>query len=127
MKEKCCFDIEEYWCAVTAQDEERLAGFFHPAAHVYWHHTGELFTAEEFLCANCRYPLCWEEEIERVEEIEEGLLSAVRIYSRQPMLSFHVVSFMKLHDGRILRMDEYWGEDGEIPAWRKQLQLGKRF
>lgn len=121
------FDIEEYWQAVVAQEEERLADFFHPTASIYWHHTRECFDAKEFVRANCAYPLCWEKEIERIEQLEEGMISAVRVYSIQPPLSFHVVSFVQLKEGRILRMDEYWGDDGEIPVWRKELQLGRRF
>jgi len=23
-------------------------------------------------------------------------------------------------------MDEYWADDGEIPAWRKELRIGKK-
>lgn len=26
--------------------------------------------------------------------------------------------------GMISRMDEYWGDDGEPPAWRKDMNIG---
>ena len=41
-------------------------------------------------------------------------------------LSFHVVSFMKIRDGRISALDEYWGDDGDAPQWRLEKKLGTR-
>ena len=46
-------DLERYWQAVLRQDRETLRGFFHPDAWVNWHNTGERFTVEEFIRANC--------------------------------------------------------------------------
>ncbi|WP_196799926.1 hypothetical protein [Treponema vincentii] len=40
--------------------------------------------------------------------------------------SFHVVSFIKIKDGKIVLMDEYWGDDGAPPQWRLEKKLGTR-
>ena len=39
--------------------------------------------------------------------------------------SYHVVSFIKLANSLIYEMDEYWADDGEVPAWRKEMGIGK--
>lgn len=36
-----------------------------------------------------------------------------------------MTSFMQLRQDRILTLDEYWGDDGEAPRWRQQMQLGR--
>ena len=40
--------------------------------------------------------------------------------------SFQVVSFIKIKDGKIVLMDEYWGDDGAPPQWRLEKKLGTR-
>ncbi|EEV19128.1 hypothetical protein TREVI0001_0232 [Treponema vincentii ATCC 35580] len=40
--------------------------------------------------------------------------------------SFHVVSFIKIKDDKIISMDEYWGDDGAPPQWRLEKQLGTK-
>ena len=39
--------------------------------------------------------------------------------------SFHVVSFFEIVDNKITSLDEYWGEDGDVPQWRKEKRIGK--
>ena len=35
------------------------------------------------------------------------------------------MSFYRFEGGKIARMDEYWGDDGQPPAWRQALRLGR--
>ena len=49
----------DFLAAVTEQDRGRLRGFFTPGAAVYWPNTGEKFSLEEYLTANCEYPGQW--------------------------------------------------------------------
>lgn len=49
-------DIVQYWQAVLAQQPQQMRRFFDPEAAINWHNTGEQFTAEEFIRANCAYP-----------------------------------------------------------------------
>ena len=52
--------------------------------------------------------------------------TAVNVYSTDKTYSFHVVSFIKLKDDKIISMDEYWGDDGAPPQWRLEKKLGTR-
>lgn len=117
-------DISAYWRAVLAQDADAMAGFFTADACVNWHNTNEHFTAAEFITANCAYPGDWAGEIERCHTDGGTLITVTRVHSPDGALSFHVTSFFAVREGRIAALDEYWGDDGEPPAWRREMRLG---
>ena len=118
-------DIVQYWQAVLAQQPQQMRRLFDPEAAINWHNTGEQFTAEEFIRANCAYPGRWNGRLERVETLPDRIITAVQVFSRDGRISCHVTSFMQLRQDRILTPDEYWGDDGEAPRWRQQMQLGR--
>lgn len=117
-------DIENFWRDVLAQDAEAIRSYFLEDAYVNWHCTNEHFTVEEYIRANCEYPGEWDGEIERREMLEDLIITATRVWTKDGSMSFHVVSFLKVTDGKIAAMDEYWGDDGEPPAWRQEKQIG---
>ena len=118
-------ELELYWRAVLEQDRDSLRGYFTPDATITWPCTNERFTAEEFVRANCEYPGEWDGKIERCLELGDQLVTAVRVFSKDKTLSFHVVSFFRLEGGKIAALDEYWGDDGPPPQWRTNLHIGK--
>lgn len=113
-----------YWKAVAAQEEAALRAFFAPDAVIRWYNTNECFTVSEFLRANCEYPGDWAGAVERVEPTERGAVTAARVWTRDGGMSFHAVSFFTLEDGKIKALDEYWGDDGPAPQWRRELGIG---
>lgn len=117
-------DVERYWKAALRQDADGMRAFFHEAAHVDWHNTNERFTVEEFIRANCEYPGRWNGSVERIEENDDVIITVTHVYSLDKGLSFHVTSFFKTRDGKILSIDEYWGDDGMAPKWRLEKQIG---
>ena len=40
-------------------------------------------------------------------------------------MSFHVTSFIKAIDDKIIAIDEYWADDGIAPEWRLDKHIGK--
>lgn len=118
-------DIERFWKAVLSQDGAAMRAFFHPDAWVNWYNTNEQFTVEEFIRANCEYPGEWDGDIEKTLQADEHTITATHVYSKDRRLSFHVVSFIRIRDGRIASIDEYWGDDGAPPQWRQELRLGR--
>ena len=113
-----------FWDAVARQDEEGLFAFFSPGAQVLWHCSNERFTAAEYVTANCRYPGAWRGEVQRVETLPGGLLTVARVVNAETDDSFHAVSFFQLAGDKIVRLEEYWGDDGHAPAWRTELGIG---
>ncbi len=118
-------DINAFWKDVLSQDRGALAEYFCPDALVRWPCTNEQFTVQEFIRANCEYPGDWDGEIERADRCGDRLVTVVHVFPGDRSASFHAVSFFTLKDGRIMSLDEYWADDGEPPAWRKSMGIGR--
>lgn len=118
------FNVHAYWDAVLRQDADAMRAYFRPDAYVNWHNTNEHFTVEEFIRANCEYPGDWAGQVQRVVQQGTECITVTHVYSGA--LSFHVVSFIRLEDGLIASINEYWGDDGEAPAWRQEMHIGGR-
>lgn len=117
-------DIEQFWDAVLDQDAGRIRPFFHAGAAINWHCSNEHFTVEEFIRANCEYPGQWDGEIQRVEQLGDLTVTALRVFEIGGCASFHVVSFIRTVGGKIAQLDEYWGDDGPAPQWRLDKRIG---
>lgn len=118
-------NIRQFWRAVLAQDRDALREYFEEDAYVNWPCTNEHFTVEEYIQANCDYPGDWDGEIERIEQAENLIVTAVRVFPKDRSASFHVVSLIRVGNGKIRSMDEYWADDGDTPLWRQELRIGK--
>ena len=118
-------EIQSFWRDVLSQNRDRLPSYFHRDAVIRWHCTNEQFTVAEYVRANCDYPGRWDGEIERIEETGNVTVLAGRVFPSDQTASFHVVSFIRLKDGRIHELDEYWADDGDAPAWRQAMKIGK--
>jgi len=118
-------EIRDFWKATLRQDAASMRRFFAPGASVRWHNTNESFSAEEFIEVNCEYPGAWDGEVERVERIGDLIVTAVRVFAADRELSFHVVSFFHVQYGKIVSIDEYWGDDGAPPQWRLDKKIGR--
>lgn len=119
-------NIKSYWHAVLHQDADAMRAYFAPGAQVKWHNTNEQFTVEEFIRANCEYPGDWDGEIEHTLRTDTHIITAVHVFSPDRQLSFHVTSFLRMEKDKIAAIDEYWGDDGDAPQWRKDLHLGSK-
>jgi hypothetical protein len=117
-------DIQSYWQATLKQDANAIREFFCKEAFVNWHNTNEHFMVEEFIRANCEYPGEWDGKIERIEQRDDSVITVTHVFSSDQKMSFHVVSFIKLRDGKIASIDEYWGDDGKAPQWRLDKHIG---
>ena len=111
-------NIYQFWRDVLKQDRNAIKKYFEKDAYINWHCTNEHFTVDEFIIANCEYPGDWDGEIERVEQINDLIITVVHVYPKGKSLSFHVTSFFKVVDEKIISVDEYWADDGDVPQWR---------
>ena len=118
-------NIQKYWSAVLNQDADAMRTFFAPDAWVNWHNTNEHFTVEEFIRANCEYPGSWAGEIQQMIRTQTHIITAVHVFTKDQKLHFHVTSFIRIVEDKIVSMDEYWGDDGEAPPWRRELRIGR--
>ena len=117
-------DVKHFWKAVLAQDEQAIRRYFHEDAYVNWHCTNEHFTVDEFIIANCEYPGDWDGMVERVELLSDLYITATKVFPKDRSASFHVVSFIKTVNEKIVSIDEYWADDGDAPQWRLKKKIG---
>ena len=118
-------DINAFWHDVLSKKREALHFYFCEDAIIRWHCSNERFTVAEYIRANCDYPGEWDGEIERIEESENTIILVGRVFPTNQTASFHVVSFIKVRNNKISEMDEYWADDGDAPAWRREMKIGK--
>ena len=125
MKKGYSMDYKAFWQDVLSQDRENLPSWFREDAVIRWHCSNEQFTVAEYVRVNCDYPNDWSGELERIEETGNAVILAGRVYPLDRSMSFHVVSFLRIENGKIAEMDEYWADDGEAPDWRRKMKIGK--
>lgn len=118
-------NIYDFWESVLIQDEKKIRKYFHENAYINWHCTNEHFNVNEFIIANCEYPGDWDGEIERVEVLGDLIITVTNVYPTDRSSSYHVTSFLKIRDDKIISMDEYWADDGSAPQWRLKKHIGK--
>ena len=118
-------DINAFWHDVLCKKREALRLYFCDDAIIRWHCSNECFTVSEYIRANCDYPGKWNGDIERTERNGDTIILAGRVFPTDESTSFHVVSFIRLREDRISELDEYWADDGDAPAWRREMKIGK--
>lgn len=118
-------DIKSYWNDVINKNKEKLSSYFFDNAKILWPCTNEEFTKEEYLKANCDYPGEWIGIIENIEEIDNEIILVGNVLSKDKTISCHVVSFIYLKEDKIIKLIEYWADDGQTPSWRKSMHIGK--
>ena len=115
--------IYDFWKTVAAQDKIKLKNFFSKDAIIRWHCTNECFNVDEYIIANCEYPGEWSGKVERIVQQDDFVITVVRVWTDE--MSCHVNSFIKIENGKIAELDEYYGDDGEAPKWRRDKHIGK--
>lgn len=118
--------ITKYWHDVAEQNRDYLRDYFLPQAEIRWHDSNELFTLDEYIIANCEYPSNWQGEVERIEVMGDTVITVTRVWAKDNSIKVHAVSFFKFENDKILALDEYWGECGDIPQWRLDKKIGKK-
>ncbi len=119
-------DIHDFINAVLNQDAAKLRTFFQLDASINWHNTNEHFTVDEYIQANCDYPGNWIGEIEKRIQTQNMCVVATHVCSTDHKISCHCTSFIQLKNNKIVCLDEYWGDDGDIPQWRKDMHIGSK-
>ena len=117
-------NVKEFWKVILAQDENAIRKYFHKDAYINWHCTNEHFNVDEFIIANCEYPGVWDGVAERIERMNDLTITVTSVYPKDRSTLFHVTSFIKTANNKIISMDEYWADDGDAPQWRKDKHIG---
>ena len=116
--------IMSYWQIVDKQEWDKLKDCFSASATVEWPNTNECFIdINNFIRANCEYPGNWSIMVEKIEEIGNKIITVSKVLLTEKNFSFYAVSFFEITEGRIEKLTEYWGDNGNAPEWRRKLNL----
>jgi len=122
-QETPAFNAEKFIADVVSQNAEALPVHFAPNAVIRWYETNEELTLPEYVRANCEYPGEWRGALERVMESNNEMSLVYRIASEG--MEFLVTAFVKLDNGKIIQLDEYFCVCGTAPQWRQDMKIGK--
>ncbi len=117
-------DIQAFIIAVVDKKENQMRRFLADELIVRWHNTNEQFNLEEYLKVNCSYPGNWLGKVEAIIPTSEGCVAVVQISSEDESVKVHQISVMKIMNEKIVALDEYYSEDGSIPQWRLDMNIG---
>ena len=109
-----CFDAGRFRDALPLLAEDFEA---------HWPNTRErIHGAEKFVALNENYPGTWRCTVRRVEKTADGAVTVTEITDGDTTL--FAVSFFTVRDGRIVRAEEYFGDNGPPPfdrsAWTER-------
>ena len=122
MKDKQC--IIELWKIIQNQEWDQLSKYFSNTCVINFHHTNEQFTLEEYVQVNSGMG-SWIINVENIIVTESVIISIIKTFSSENEKVFaHAVSFFTFENGKISKIDEYWGDGGIAPQWRIDLEIG---
>ena len=58
------------------------------------------------------------------QKIGDLFITVTKVYPQDRSVYFHVVSFIRTANDKIVSMDEYWADDGNPPQWRIDKHIG---
>ena len=127
-------DVFKFFSAVIKQDPEKLRSFFEPDATITWPNTSEIFAVDEYIRATCEYPAEWHGRVEDIQSYSRfhdynKIFVVVKVWDNEGN-AFRAVWYIELgdtDDELIKSLVEYWGDVGEPPEWRQNLEIGKRY
>lgn len=82
------------------------------------------YLPDTYIIANCEYPGEWDGIVERVEMINDLIITVTQIYPKDKSISFHVTSFIQMKNDKIIAIDEYYADDSAAPQWRLDKHIG---
>lgn len=112
------------WRDIGGQHWNRLPDYFLPDAVIVWPNTSEYFTVADYVRANAEYPGDWSIAIRHAYDADGVAVTVIQ--TSQGERSFHACSFFQMEEGKIVRLVEYWSEDGSPPQWRLEKGIGSK-
>lgn len=116
--------VYDLWDDIADQNADKLKMYFSEDAIIDCPNTNESFYVDEYIRANCEYPGKISGSIERIEQIYNLVIAVIKVNTDKDS-EFHVTSFIDFHNDEIIKITEYWAEDGKIPQWRMDMKIGR--
>ena len=117
--------VIKFWEHIDNGDFDRLREVMAADANVILPNTREMFEGREnYILFNMDYPGRWFANVEKIFKADDEIVTVAEITDNENH-SLYVTSFFKFKDKLIKEITEYWGENGNIPKWRKEKEYSK--
>jgi len=115
--------VEMFWNYFDKQNWDNAAKLLHDDFTAYWITTNEKFSKTNFLLVNRNYPCKWNTKLKKYDEIKNGGVSIVHVYSEESKYEFYVTTYYEFENELIKRIEEYWSTVEDAPEWREEYNL----
>ena len=105
--------LERFWAAIDRRDWDALTDVLAPDLRVRYVHTGEVFTADEFVRVNREYPGEWAALVEELVVHGDRAVSRTRVSDGSE--TYFVASFAGVRDGMLSELTEVWTGSVDAP------------
>lgn len=120
--------VRKFWSYISNQNFTMVGSLMEKNVVVKLANTREKFVrAEDFVRFNEKYPGNWKASIEKLFSIKDVVISVVKLEDAEQPTSYYVTSFFVIRDNLITELTEYYGDNGEPPAWRVEQSLSERY
>lgn len=120
--------VQKFWSYISNRNFTMVGSLMEKNVVVKLANTREKFVrAEDFVRFNEKYPGNWKASIEKLFSIKDVVISVVKLEDAEQPTSYYVTSFFVIRDNLITELTEYYGDNGEPPAWRVEQSLSERY
>ena len=105
--------LERFWAAIDRRDWDALTDVLAPDLRVRYLHTGEVFTADEFVRVNREYPGEWAALVEELVVHGDRAVSRTRVSNGSE--TYFAASFAVVSDGMLAELTEVWTGSVDVP------------
>jgi predicted SnoaL-like aldol condensation-catalyzing enzyme len=120
--------VKMYWNYMSNAEFDMAGTLMNENAVVWMPNTREVFKGRDFYVEfNKKYPGHWIISIEKILSIDNDVITAVKVSSKNGKESFYATSFFRINNNLIEEITEYWGENGEPPEWRLKEKLSEKY
>lgn len=119
--------VRALFAAIEARDWAAARALLHADLQARWWTSGERFHgADAFVEVQASYPEGWHIHLVELAHLQDGrVLCIVRV--DHPPQRFFATSLLRVDNGLVAGIDEYWATAEEPPAWREALPGRSRF
>ncbi|MDL2292660.1 nuclear transport factor 2 family protein [Acholeplasma sp. OttesenSCG-928-E16] len=108
--------IHTFWSCIEKRDSEGLLKHFSDDAKIFWTSVDTVLEPEEYVRRVFEIPAGdWVFIIEKMDYNGDVAFTITKVTSASRKISFRAVSFFELKDNQIVKLDEYWSTNLEVP------------
>lgn len=120
--------VRKFWMYIGEAFFDNAGELMTEDAIVWLPNSREVFRGrDKFVKFNKKYPGRWYISIEKMMSKGDTVISIIKVEAEDKSSSLYATSVVIFKNNLINEMVEYWGDNGEPPAWRLKESLSERY